>query len=165
MSLAIDWPWSPIAEDPARYLDDVYRYARACLGSREDAEDLACEVVQSLPSKCRRRDLRVYMIGMARRKVADRLRHRLDTVAIQEPDLVGRFDESSDQSTLVGAVMAKLTGDQREALTMKYVVGLSSAEVGAALGRNAEAVDSLLQRGRAAFAREWNALTSEEVIL
>jgi DNA-directed RNA polymerase specialized sigma24 family protein len=61
--------------------------------------------------------------------------------------------------------MAKLTEDQREALTLKYVVGLSSAEVGAALGRNAEAVDSLLQRGRASFAREWNALSSEEVNL
>lgn len=165
MSLAVSWPWTVPGEDPAIYLDDVYRYARSRLRSREDAEDIACEVVQALPSPCRRRDLRIYMIGMARRKVADKLRRDRDSVEICDADLVVRFDDASDDTALVDQVLAKLTEDQREALTLKYVVGLTSEEVGAALRRSTEAVDSLLQRGRAAFAREWNALSSEEVIL
>lgn len=165
MSLAVSWPWTVPGEDPAIYLDDVYRYARSRLRSREDAEDIACEVVQALPSPCRRRDLRIYMIGMARRKVADKLRRDRDSVEICDADLVVRFDDASDDTALVDQVLAKLREDQREALTLKYVVGLTSEEVGAALRRSTEAVDSLLQRGRAAFAREWNALSSEEVIL
>ena len=165
MSLAVNWPWIQSGEDPAIYLDDVFRYAHSRLRSREDAEDIACEVAQSLPSPCRRRDLRVYMIGMARRKVADRLRRAKDTVEIHERDLVGRFDEASDRTALVELVLAKLTEDQREALTLKYVAGFTSQEVAATLGRNSEAIDSLLQRGRASFAREWNALSSEEVTL
>jgi RNA polymerase sigma factor (sigma-70 family) len=165
MSLAVSWPWTQRGEDPAVYLDDVFRYARSRLASREDAEDIACEVAQSLPSPCRRRDLRVYMIGMARRKIADRLRKARGTVQIQEPDQVVRFDDVSDSAALVEQVLSKLTEDQREALTLKYVVGLTSEEVGQTVGKSSEAIDSLLQRGRASFAREWNALSSEEVNL
>jgi len=81
MSLALNWPWTGTGEDPARFLDDIYRYARTRLGSREDAEDLAIEVVQALPAPCRRKDLRVYMIGIARRKLADRLRRSASPIS------------------------------------------------------------------------------------
>lgn len=66
---------------------------------------------------------------------------------------------------MVEKVLSLLGDDQREALTLKYIVGLTSEEVGRALGRNPSAIDSLLQRARAAFAKEWNALSSEEVKL
>jgi RNA polymerase sigma-70 factor (ECF subfamily) len=163
MSLAVNWPWIKAGEDPAKYLDDVYRYARSRLRSREDAEDVAVEVVQALPSPCRRADLRAYMIGMARRKVADRLRRSKPTVELREAEAVIRFDEASDHATLVQEVLARLSDDHRDALTMKYVIGMSSQEIGAVIGRSGEAVDSLLQRGRACFAAEWNSLTSEQV--
>ena len=159
----MQWPWNTNGEDPAIYLDDVYRYARARLRTREDAEDVAIEVVQELPTPCRRKDLLVYMIGMARRKVAGRLRTAREISGILESDLAGRFDHSSDDTVVVDLVLDKLTDDQRDALVLKYVVGMSSQEVGAALNKKPEAVDSLLQRGRAAFAREWNALSCEEV--
>jgi DNA-directed RNA polymerase specialized sigma24 family protein len=142
MKFAIQWPWETNGEDPAIYLDDVYRYARARLRSREDAEDVAIE---------------------ARRKVAGRLRTAKEISGIFEDDLIGRFDHTSDDTVLVNSVLDLLTEDQRDALVLKYVVGMTSQEVGAALNKKPEAVDSLLQRGRAAFAREWNALSSEEV--
>ena len=162
--MALSWPWSYKAEDPAEYLDDVYRYSRARLGNREDAEDIAMEVVQSLPSSCRRSDLRIYMIGIARRKVADRLRRHHPTVEISENGKGTRFDHLADETMHIEHVLALLTDDQREALTLKYVVGMTSEEVATAVGKSSEAVDSLLQRGRAAFAREWDALLSEQVI-
>ena len=84
MKFAMQWPWNTNGEDPAIYLDDVYRYARARLRSREDAEDVAIEVVQELPTPCRRKDLLVYMIGMARRKVAGRLRTAREISGILE---------------------------------------------------------------------------------
>ena len=162
--MAVNWPWSYKKEDPVEYLDDVYRYSRARLGNREDAEDVAMEVVQSLSASSRQRDLRIYMIGIARRKIADRLRRHRPTVEISENGKGSRFDHLADETMHVAQVLSLLTDDQREALTLKYVVGMSSEEVASALEKSPEAVDSLLQRGRTAFAREWDALLSEQVI-
>jgi RNA polymerase sigma factor (sigma-70 family) len=104
------------------------------------------------------------MIGIARRKVADRLRRHRPTVEISENGKGSRFDHLADETMHIEHVLALLTDDQREALTLKYVVGMTSEEVATAVGKSSEAVDSLLQRGRAAFAREWDALLSEQVI-
>lgn len=163
MSLAIDWLWLNRAENPMDYLNDVYRYVMARLGHREDAEDIAIEVVQSLPNPCRRRDLRLYMLGIARRKIADRYRKLKPTEEIRETDLEGRFDHQADEAAFVASVMINLTMEHREALVLKYVVGLSSAEIGKVMARKPEAVDSLLQRAREAFGRHWEELSSEEV--
>lgn len=138
-----------------RYLDDVFRYARTRLGDREEAEDVAIEVVQSLPNPCYRRELRAYMVGMARRKIADRLRRRRPMAVLQEADVVGRFDASADQAAQLSRVLAKLSPEHREMLTLKYAFGFSSAEIGLALGKRPDAVDSGLQRARAAFERVW----------
>ena len=71
-------------EDPLKYLDDVLRYAFARLGSREEAEDVAMEVFQAafrfqsqLP---KRKDPRLYLIGITRRKITDHLRRQVREV-------------------------------------------------------------------------------------
>ncbi len=165
MSLALDWLRTRDGEDPMGHLDAVFRYAMARLGNREEAEDIAIEVVQALPNPCYRRDLRLYMVGMARRKVIDRLRRIRPVSEALETDASERFDGRSDDVTLIGQTLALLSADHREAITLKYVIGLSSAEIGKLLGRRSEAVDSLLQRARTAFSQEWTQLTSEEVKL
>ena len=154
MSLALEGILGD-GEDPMRHLDDVFRYAMARLGQREEAEDVAIEVVQSLPNPCRRRELRAYMVGMARRKVADRLRRRRPTVEVREDDAVGRFDGAFDEAATVAAAMARLGAEHRELLTLKYVLGFTSEEIGRALGKKPGAVDSALQRARAGFETVW----------
>jgi RNA polymerase sigma-70 factor, ECF subfamily len=163
MSLAIDWVWLRRGENPFNYLNDVYRYAMARLNHREDAEDIAIEVVQSLPNPCRRHDLRVYMLGIAKRKIADRYRRLKPADEIRETDLTGRFDHQADEATFVTCVMQNLTLEHREVLVLKYVVGMSSAEIGKVMSKKPEAVDSLLQRAREAFGRHWEDLSSDEV--
>ena len=165
MSLAIDWVWLRRGENPFIYLNDVFRYSMARLNHREDAEDIAIEVVQSLPNPCRRRDLRVYMLGMAKRKIADRHRRSRPTDEIRETDLSGTFDHQADEAAFVTCVMQHLTLEHREVLVLKYVVGMSSAEVGKVMDRKPEAIDSLLQRAREAFGRHWKDLSSDEVKL
>jgi RNA polymerase sigma-70 factor (ECF subfamily) len=163
MSLAIDWWRTQKGEDPMIYLDEVFRYAATRLGSREDAEDVAIEVVQALPNPCHRRDLRVYMFGMARRKVIDRLRRPKAIAEVRETDAIIRFDIASDEASLVASTLGELTEDHREVLTLKYMVGLSSAEIGKITGKKPEAIDSMLQRARDAFAQSWNRISSDEV--
>lgn len=152
------------ADEPMGYLDDVFRYAKARLGNHDDAEDIAIEVVQALPAKCCKDNLRLYMIGMARRKVADRLRKRTDdTLASQASERA--FDRDSDEAATIDCVLSSLADNQREALILKYVIGLTSQEVGVAMGRSGDAADSLLQRARTAFSKEWNRLHESEMIL
>jgi len=137
------------------YLNDVFRYALARLGRREEAEDIAIEVVQALPHPCCRRELRVYMIGMARRKVANHLRRRRPSEAIRWDHAVESFDDAANESALVASAMNRLSPEHRDLLTLKYVLGFSSDEIGSALRKRASAVDSALQRARAAFETAW----------
>ncbi|OJU61841.1 MAG: hypothetical protein BGO01_13070 [Armatimonadetes bacterium 55-13] len=146
------------------FLDDVFRYSYARLGQREEAEDVAIEVVQALPNPCKRRDLRVYMLGMARRKIADRFRRARPTLEVREADATFRFDREIDEATVVAQTLNTLSADHREVLTLKYVIGLSSQEIGTLLGKRPDAIDSLLQRARDAFSHSWQGLTSDEVI-
>lgn len=152
-----------VGEDPMVYLDDVFRYAKSRLGQREEAEDVAVEVVEALPNRCRRRDLRLYMLGVARRKIATRLRKRQPMGAREDQDAAQGFAERSNEAADVQRVLASLLADHAEALTLKYVFGLTSAEIGKTLGRRSQAVDSLLQRAREAFSDAWTRLHSEEV--
>lgn len=161
MNLALDWLLPKRGEDPMVFLDDVFRYAYARTRNREEAEDIAIEVVQALPNPCRKDNLRVYMLGMARRKIADHFR-RQRTNPIQESDATTRFDSRSDDVALVGDTLARLSDDHREVLTLKYVVGLSSQEIGELTGKNSTAIDSLLQRARGAFSEAWESITSDE---
>jgi RNA polymerase sigma-70 factor, ECF subfamily len=138
-----------------RHLDDVFRYAMARLGSREEAEDVAIETVQALPNPCHRRELRAYMVGVARRKIADRLRRRRPTQPVRKADAVVRFDGVADEAATLEAALDRLSPEHRELLVLKYALGFSSEEIGRAIGKRPPAVDSALQRARAAFGAIW----------
>jgi RNA polymerase sigma factor (sigma-70 family) len=84
---------------------------------------------------------------------------------VQDQDLTARFDGQSDEATLVACAMQSLSAEHREVLTLKYIIGMSSAEIGKMLGKRSDAIDSLLQRAREAFARTWETLSSDVVTL
>ena len=158
MSLAHEGTVGRRGEEPMRYLDDVFRYAMARLGDREEAEDVAIETVQALPNPCQRRELRAYMVGVARRKVADRLRRRKPTAPLREMDHIATFERDSNEAATVAATLERLTPEHRELLVLKYALEFSSAEIGRALGKRPTAVDSALQRARAAFEAAWEGM-------
>jgi len=135
----------------------------ARLGNREDAEDVAIEVVEALPNPCFRRNLKLYVVGVARRKIADRLRASRPTEILHEGQVQTRFDLESDNAALLRTAFGQLTEDHHELLVLKYAVGLSSAEIGGMFGKRADAVDSQLQRARDSFMSIWTRLTTEEV--
>ncbi|MGV3616151.1 MAG: RNA polymerase sigma factor [Fimbriimonas sp.] len=149
--------------DPDPFLDDVLRYAFFRLGSREDAEDVVAQVRHAAIKDGSRvaaaEDARVYLIGMARRKVADVLRRRARSLrlrSLDDPSFVppggGEKIDAILQRAAIAAVMRRLPDDQREALALKYLVGLSATEIATLTDRTPAAVNSLLQRAREAFA-------------
>jgi RNA polymerase sigma-70 factor (ECF subfamily) len=152
-----------VAFDPDPYLDDVLRYAFFRLGSQEDAEDVAAQVRHDAMREAKKlaeaEDPRLYMVGMARRKVADVLRRRRRSPRTRSLSdsafaLPGANDdlEAIHRRASVAAVLRRLPDDQREALALKYLVGLSAAEIATLTDRTPAAVNSLLQRAREAFA-------------
>jgi RNA polymerase sigma-70 factor (ECF subfamily) len=141
------------------HLDDVVRYGRARLGSQEDAEDLAMEVYEALAVRpallAGRTDPRLYILGMARRKIADRLR-RLYRVAppLDEPAKADPFD--------TWGVLWSLPEEHREVLCLRFMLGLSAQEVGEIMDRTPAAIDSLVQRAKAAFRAASDDITEED---
>lgn len=162
-----------------QYLTDIYRYVSRRLPSREEAEDATAEVfaaaLVSWPQFRGEVSPYLWLLGIARRKVADALRRRRWRELLSVDMWLRRGvedDTSSDMETLLERTPAttqspeestlrheryqtlrrlvfSLKEEQREALLLHYVDGLSLNEVGIVLGKSPTAVSSLLQRARA----------------
>jgi RNA polymerase sigma factor (sigma-70 family) len=65
--------------------------------------------------------------------------------------------ERAEEQRVVRELVEQLNEDQREALLLQYVEGLSIAEIAAVMGRSPAAANSLLQRARAALFRRGQA--------
>ena len=150
------------------HLTSVFDFARRRLPTRDDAEDATAETFSaafsSLP-RCPKNEAlhRAWLLGIARKKVADILRKRyrrretlLETLP-ENPDSLPTPEtlalRAEDAQALRRAVLT-LPHNQRDALLLKYTDGLSAAEIAKILGKSEAAVNSLLQRARTAvFAR------------
>lgn len=154
-----------------RYLDRVFSYVRRRVLAHEDAEDITCEVfVAAIRSLARYRGdagLFVWLVGIARRKLADHYRRagrRENLAAAQAPEAIQARDSRAlgsdadawlvrrETAAAVRQAMRHLPESQREALLLRYVEALSLREIGAVLGRSDNSVKALLRRGRAALA-------------
>ncbi len=141
---------------------DIYRYALRRTGHVEDAEDIAADTFAAaldvLHTFRGDTEPRLWLLGIARRKIVDRARCRIrqpehSLVAADElPDL-GRGPESTllsvEAAETIRAMIQALPEDQREALLLQVADGLSVCEVATVMGRSASSVNSLLGRARA----------------
>jgi RNA polymerase sigma-70 factor, ECF subfamily len=103
---------------------------------------------------------RAWLIGIARRKVADVLRRRgresqefVESAAAPGP---AEAVLSADASTRLRKMLFSLPENYREVLLMKYAEEMSLSEIGRALRKSPNAVGQLLHRARAAARRQGN---------
>lgn len=165
------------APDAARlladHLDAVFRYARRRLPSDEDAEDAASETFAAVFAHFPKRFIiapRAYLLGIARRKVADVLRRRSRRPEIPLDELAERAGkapqteiERAERVQILRELVVALPDAQREALLLFYLDDLPLVEIAAVLRRSPAAVNSLLQRARATiFARGKSYFWNEE---
>ncbi len=148
-------------------LPHVYGYfLHRCGGSTVVAEDLTQETFLAAVTALRK-DRRVatpiaWIYGIARHKLLDHYRRqeRIDRpLAVASPaderaeELVaGDTEEVRERAT---AALASVAASQRAALVLCYVDGYSVPETARLLGKSAEAVESLLARGRQSFKRSY----------
>lgn len=148
----------------AEYLADVFAYCSRRLLRREDAEDATAETFQAALTHLHRlktQDPRLWLFGIARRKVADALRRNRrrretplpdDLPAAQASGMEG--DEAQGE---IRRLVMGLPGDQREALLLQYLEELDHKQIAVVMGRSPAAVNSLLQRARARVLRDGRA--------
>lgn len=157
-----------------RYLEDVLRYVLRRVPRQEEAQDITAEVFAAaflaLPRFRGPGSPYLWLLGIARRKIADFLRRRTvqrETLASELPDLAEARSPWEEQAIegpeaavvraeaarVLRALMAELIPLQREALLLQHWEQLTVPEIAVVMGRSPASVKSLLQRARATLRR------------
>jgi RNA polymerase sigma-70 factor, ECF subfamily len=145
-----------------RYLASITRFALRTLGDRAEAEEVAQETFLRLWTAAKdfepNAQPKTWLYRIARNQCIDRLRKRRSHG--QEVELDERAAGEDRPSALllrkqtaqqVEDALATLPERQREAITLVHYEGLSGAEACEILSVSAEALESLLARGRRAL--------------
>jgi RNA polymerase sigma-70 factor (ECF subfamily) len=148
-------------------LPRVYGYfVRRCGGSAAAAEDLTQEtflaVVVELKRGTRIRTPIAWVYGIARHKLLDH--YRREQRAERQVELASESEEAGEELVAADraatreravAALGAVAASQRAALVLCYLDGYSVPEAARLLGKSAEAVESLLARGRQSFKRAY----------
>lgn len=141
----------------------LYRYVYHHTGHAATAEDLVAEVFKRLLEQFHRgdgpdRDVKAWLYRTAHNLIVDdsrRMVHR-DHAQLEEdtPDAERDVSEQAGHALLAGqarAALARLTTGQRAVIILKYLEGLSNAEIAHVLSMPVGAVKALQSRGLAAM--------------
>jgi len=160
------------AEFVDTYTDAVYAFIRQRLSPRLDlVEDLVQEVFiaawENLNSFRGASPLRAWLLGIARHKVEDYYRRRLQSAQPLEPataeelpaedlDMEGIADRERTERR-ARQVLEELPERYRVALQWRYWEKRSTRQMAKAVGRSEKAIERLLARAREQFRRRWQA--------
>ncbi|PVV83707.1 RNA polymerase sigma factor [Dehalogenimonas alkenigignens] len=147
------------------YYDRIARYAYTRVGDRQEAEDLASEVfaraLKSLDSfEDRGLPMGAWLFKIAHNLVVDFHRRRAERKTVDVEDVEIESDDSPAEQAerklemeRVQRAMENLTEEQREIIRLRFFAGLSSAEVGALLGKS----DGAVREGQSAALKKLRA--------
>jgi RNA polymerase sigma-70 factor (ECF subfamily) len=143
------------------HLKDVYSYAYYRVGNHHDAEDLTTQTFlqayrhfERAQSESRGRPLRPWLIRIAHNLAANHYRNRSrrpqtpidDTTMLSAPHTTEDLVEGRDELKRILDGVEQLSGDRREALIMRFALGMDNREIARALGRTDGATKVLLHR-------------------
>jgi len=128
----------------------LHKYLQTKLPTREDAEDVVNETLLATVRGIQNFDgavaISTFVYSIANRKVADFWRKRKDVSELSEQ--IPTASTLSSESMEFREMLAKLPEQSREALILRYHLGLSVSEVAEAMGRSYKGTESLLSRAR-----------------
>ena len=143
------------------HLRDVYSYAYYRIGNHHDAEDLTeqtfLQAYRHFDRALREsegRPLRPWLIRIAHNLAANYYRDRSrrpqtqleDAAVLSAPHATEEVVEGREEVKEVLAGVANLPDDRREALIMRFALGMDNREIARALGRSEGATKVLLHR-------------------
>jgi RNA polymerase sigma-70 factor (ECF subfamily) len=142
------------------YADNVFGYVLGIVRDRHDAEDVTSELFARLRRALARYEpgaspFGAWLLRVARNAALDHVRAQR-TVPVAEVRDPGAAAEDLGRERLAAlrAAFAALPTDQRQVIALRFVAGLSPAEVALRLGRSQDAVHALQHRARRRLMRE-----------
>lgn len=148
------------------YADRVYRFIFFRVGESRLAEDLTSQTFLKAWESVGRYQIRglpfgAWLFRIARNKVIDNYRVSKETVSLEaalstQPDPHGWVDEKVEgllEVEHLRVALRRLTEDQRQVLTLKFIEGLSTKEISQILGKQEGAIRALQMRGLQALAQ------------
>lgn len=137
-----------------RYSNSVFSYVSSIVRDEYAAEDITQTVFARLPFRLRRYEPRLTPFGAWITRVAHnasidylRAQRAVPCEEVLDPQ-ASCEDLSRDRLDAIRQALAALPQDQREVLTLRFVVGMSAKEIGERLGRTERAIHALQHRGR-----------------
>lgn len=147
------------------YVDRVYRFIFFRVGESRLAEDLTSQTFLKAWESLGRYQIRglpfgAWLFRIARNKVIDNYRVSKETVSLEaalltQPDPHGKVDEKVEghlEVEQLRVALRRLTADQRQVLTLKFIEGLSTKEISQITGKQEGAIRALQMRGLQALA-------------
>jgi RNA polymerase sigma-70 factor, ECF subfamily len=143
------------------HLRDVYSYAYYRVGNHHDAEDLteqtflqAYRHYERAMRESRGRPLRPWLIRIAHNLAANYYRDRSrrpqtaldDAAPLTAPHTTEGLVEDRDDLGRILACVQELPDDRREALIMRFALGMDNREIARAMGRSDGATKVLIHR-------------------
>src|ERR1700759_4263066 len=143
------------------HLRDIYSYAYYRVGNHHDAEDLteqtflqAYRHFERAVAESNGRPLRPWLIRIAHNLAANLYRDRSrkpaspidETTTITAPHTTEQLVEGRDELSRILDGVGKLPDDRREALIMRFALGMDNREIARALGRSDGATKVLIHR-------------------
>src|SRR5213082_1718064 len=143
------------------HLRDVYSYSYYRTGNHHDAEDLteqtflqAYRHFERAQRESRGRPLRPWLIRIAHNLAANLYRDRSrrpassidDTQPLSAPHTTEQLVEGRDELSRILDGVRQLPDDRREALIMRFALGMDNREIARALGRTDGATKVLIHR-------------------
>jgi RNA polymerase sigma-70 factor (ECF subfamily) len=143
------------------HLRDVYSYAYYRVGNHHDAEDLteqtflqAYRHFERAQAESHGRPLRPWLIRIAHNLAANHYRDRArrpqapldDTALLSTPHTTEDLVEGRDELARIIAGIGELPDERRDALIMRFSLGMDNREIARALGKTEGATKVLLHR-------------------
>ena len=143
------------------HVRDVYSYAYYRVGDHHDAEDLteqtflqAYRHFERAQRESRGRPLRPWLIRIAHNLAANLYRDRSrkpaspidDTTVLSAPHTTEQLVEGRDELSCILDGVRRLPDDRREALIMRFALGMDNREIARALDRSDGAAKVLIHR-------------------
>jgi RNA polymerase sigma-70 factor, ECF subfamily len=140
-----------------RYMARVYRFVRLRCGSSDEAADLTQQVFLKVAAALPRYHERglpfvAWVFRIARNATIDHARRRRPAVpwdalhGVLAADDVEEYVLDRERRATLASLIAALSRDERELLSLRFAAGLSSREIAAVVGASESAVKKRLTR-------------------
>jgi len=149
------------------YLERIYRFVYFRVEDQQTAEDITSQVFLKAWSNLNRfrfgrTPYLAWLYTIAHNAVIDHYRTRkvtaaLEDVQLSQPDYAEKVENDIDLSVEMRSIKAairRLTDDQQQVLTLKFIEGMSNNEIARHLGKREGAIRALQMRGLQALAKQ-----------